>query len=693
MVFRRHNGRRGQADGGPTIAERVATMRGRPTPSATGPDGAREYPWSYIPVPPLPSLDELPEVAGEALRALLPVGKGAVRSLAECFAEGFAAFAVASNEGTADVPAWFLEADALDPLDVLFLGAFWPVQVPDPVLFGNARDAWLHSLTGTRHALEVARFVAAGLSAAEELCLPLDDPQLWWALLLRVHQTGIGRRPLSAGLMPVQALDGHRVLGPPMDASFPPVPPDAEERVDRFLAYLREPMSVERTVHDALRAGLALIVDALESGVELHEIMTASGPMHDGPEDHAGVPTAAAAQAAADRLDPVLSDLGRPDQLVVKAPQARVAQRLAELPALALVLALALGVRTSTPRGRAIHEAIPWALGLLPPTPLMAVTDAILIAARTSDHNAGGMLARLLTLAEIGEPLTHDDSQFHGGLGLAFVGLAFDEGAKNARFTSHRVQKVDDVTAHALGVQLEAFEAKFGRPPRPNELVFFDVNADVPSSVDPDAFAVAQRTWFESIGVTELTIRAAELAEMPPPMTGRCPDVELQREWEAGVAAAARELGMDADEAADVVAGDIEEIVRANLLVQVAEAMADPRAGRAFVVSLAEVAVATPPGAERVPDAAPGVVGTHAMAESIFQHAAEVIGGELADGVADRARQFSQVWGGLELTKRVDKLSAWAAMAVPRIEWLDVPAAFCLVAAVLASGLEAERAP
>lgn len=391
----------------PSIAEQVATILGREA-STVSAGGRHAYAWASVPLAPLPPVEGLLDAAEEALHALLPP-PGDVHSLAEYYALGYGVLGMASTGVDSDtVPGWLTSTDVpIDPFDVLFLGACWPGRFRDAAEFGNARDAWLHLLSGTRHGGEVARLVAAGLSVAEELELPLDDGNVLLGIALRVAQAGIGTQPLSAALMPRRALTGHRaVAGPPSTLALPALPPDADERLSRFTALMGSGLPPEHTASDALRAGLTLLVAALLSGAtDLDTIAAASARSDDPAEAEAGI-------TAAESLDEQLGAIDFPHTVVADRQEA-VTEFLDDLPSFLLLPALALGVRKGAPPGEVVRDALPWSMGLLPPSGLVAVADVILVASASIDASAAVLLAMLLGMPEIDESFAGRDVEFH----------------------------------------------------------------------------------------------------------------------------------------------------------------------------------------------------------------------------------------------------------------------------------------
>jgi hypothetical protein len=240
-----------------------------------------------------------------------------------------------------------------------------------------------------------------------------------------------------------------------------------------------------------------------------------------------------------------------------------------------------------------------------------------------------------------------------------------------------------------LNHQTEQFEAKFGRPPRPDDLLFFDPDADEPQPLSTEKMRAVFRKYYERVGLGELTIRAAEIADMSPPLTGRYPDRGMQRDWDDGVRAAADELGVPAAEAVETIAADTRRLVIASLISHIKNAIEQPAVGTGLVESLSATVAAVAPDADRIPDDAPGDIGSHAFAEFLIDSGPGVVAPSLTADAVARAREFARVWGDLDLVQAVDEIVATSDEDL-EFEWEEVPAALCLLAGITAS-LGAEK--
>jgi len=663
-----------------STAQRVATLLGR------DPTQPERQVWSPRVLPPLPSGQVLLETAGEALRRMMPPVSGASRSLAGCYALGYGFLGMASQGEAPDVPYWLRRIEIpIDPLDVLFFGACWPGKLRDPVEFGHARDAWLECLAGTRHGHEVARLVAAGVATSEELQLPLDDGDLLQALALRMDQAGIGTQPLATRLMPARALDGLRaVYGPPATTEIPALPPDSAAQLERYVALMGSGLEPDGTVGDALRTGLTRLTAGLLTGaVALEDLAGASGPMHDADDDPSESGDAARSADAATRIDLALETLDHPHQAVAAAPAAAI-DLMHQLPGVVLLPALRLGLAGGgAPAGQAVHEAYSWAMGLSAGSPMIRLTDILLIASTTLEVSAADLLARILPLDDLTAAIPPADREFRGRTGVAFVRLALAAGANQVLATATQtVRRLDPAGTALLRSQVTAFEEKFGRPPRPDETIYFDPDAETPRPLTAHRFMEAQRRILEGMGLDELTIRAAEIAEMSPPLTGRFPDPAQQRDWESAVETAIDELNPDEDPA-EILAADLHRLAWVALGHQITLAAEQPVHGHALVQTLHELATHLDHTVTRIPDATPGEIGSHAIAEILAHDATTFIQDRPTDEATRRARELAKVWGTTALIADVNRLTNSWPPPGNTLPWIDTPAALCLVAGAI----------
>lgn len=355
----------------------------------------------------------------------------------------------------------------------MFLGALWPGRFCSPVEFANARDAWLRALESHRHAGDLAWLVAITLDVARELDHPVDDSLTWMGTILRAGEAGIGARPLASALLPGHLLPGHRSLFGPQDASPPSLLPGAAERVRAFIAFLPQASDLASgsadTAAEALRHGVGILAPALLHGtVDRDHLQLAMAPLDAAPDDEAGILTgdpdlvraADAFEAEANELlrliDPAAAALGTADDLPLRAVVDTMSPLL-------LLGSLRVGLAGGQPRGTALRQALPWALGLPDSSPLLPITDVLIgLASRQAGHDDAGLggagprtggldtLGRILSLPEADQPILPGDSEWRGRPGVALAAVAMMAGAHEVPFETGRLVALDQTSGQLL---------------------------------------------------------------------------------------------------------------------------------------------------------------------------------------------------------------------------------------------------
>jgi hypothetical protein len=356
-------------------------------------------------------------------------------SLAGAYALGYAALGLAQQEG--DKPDWF---DDLDPLDTLFLGTAWPQGFRDEAEFGNARTAWLQLLRQAPHWAGVERFVHAVIATSEKHQMPVDDGELMLLLAGALDDAELASRKLATTLLPGKALaDARFVHGPPEDLVLPDPAPDAAVRVDQLWAGTKAAIPHDGTAADALREGLGMLTAA---GLPMREM----------------------------REEPAFL-----------------------LPALyaALVASSDEDLRGAADRAWA------WALGLREGSPLIPVAD-ILLLAPSRGLGVDDVLRRLFSVPSFTAQVDHEDRRWHSAPGTDLAGLAFELGHTQITTRAGKTIRLDEASAAMLRAQQARFEEKFGRPPGPDDPLFFDPDADQPQHLSPPEIEEATVGLLES---------------------------------------------------------------------------------------------------------------------------------------------------------------------------------------------------
>jgi hypothetical protein len=371
-----------------------------------------------------------------------------------------------------DEPEWYHE---LDPLDTLFLGTAWPQSFQDSYEFGNARTAWLHVLRGTAHWRGIENFVGEALAACEEHDLPVDSGELMLLLAGRLEAAGLDQRKLPRDLLPDRLLDGARLAyGPAADLALPDPPPDAGGQVARLWAAIEVGLANDGTAADALREGLHMFGGA---GLDVR-----GSPVVLLPALYAGL-------VAGDDED--LSDAG--------------------------------------------ERAVAWALGLDEDSPLVPVTDVLLVAPERG-LDVETVIGHLLAIPAFSEQVRAQDRQWHSSPGTELTGLAFELGHTQVITRDGKAIRLGPDGMSMLQAQSRRFEDKFGRPPGPGDLLFFDPDADEPqpaSLLDVENETVAM---LEAAGVSPAWIYACQHTDgLLPRPDGTFNSERDRAEWQEAV--------------------------------------------------------------------------------------------------------------------------------------------------------------
>ncbi|MFL6025844.1 MAG: hypothetical protein ACJ72K_02850 [Friedmanniella sp.] len=573
-----------------TPAPRRPTSSPAPTPPGPAPTlgmevadllGAEEgvFRWAGRALPAMPAdYDQLLAETEQVLARTGQVLDAATRSLQDCCGLGWL---LLSNgpEDEAPVPDWLLDPDApLDALDVIFVGASYPARFRSPVEFSHARDAWLEILAEGPNRHELAQTVAAAVDVCAELDLPVDSQGAWLALLLRMVQARIGTRPLAAAAMPRRALEGHRaVTGPKPWAGPSERAPDAAEAL---VASLPDPQPSVETPRDALRVGLTTLVAAvLDEVASLDELAVAGGPLDPGDPAVPGLGTPEQVQSADQaeaRLNVTLAALEAPADRVAGHPPSDVGATVDALGPTGALAALRLGLVPEEPRGTAIRLAAPWAAGLASGSPLIPVTDALLDSARVGERGMAA-LSRVCALPQLQSPLRPAAGPFPGAGGTALLRIALDAG-------------VDELSTS------RTFQPK-SAPPGSDETgeTEGEPNLDEQATFSPEEYQDALELALSEAGISDLTVRACRIAGSEPPVR-RHLEQDRQDVWEAAVAEAAVELGLDQAAIGELRAADDVRWRQMLTVSRLQQMGSDPEVAQQFVAALRDLVDDLEPG-------------------------------------------------------------------------------------------------
>jgi hypothetical protein len=412
------------------------------------------------------------DAAFAALARLLKTNTPERSSLAAFYAFGYGTLGVAQRDDDPDSPSWLLD---LDPLDALFLGASFGEPFTDRYDFGNARNAWLRVMRASRFWPAIQRFVVEVVQASQDHQLPVDEGELMLLVVGRLEDAGLDQRKLPADLSPRRALARARCLrGPDPHQPLPAPPPDAANLVARLWAGTDVRLSHDGTPADALREGIHLLRRA---GLDVH-------------------------------TDPVL--------LLVALY-------------VALVGADSETLRDAPPRAQA------WALGLPEDSPLVAVADVLLLGpARGWDVDT--TLRHLFGVPAFTRPVPAQDRRFTSEPGHALVDLAFELGYPQLDTRQATVMRLGPDAGVLFQAQTRAFEEKFGRPPGPDDPIFFDPDADEPRPMPAAGMESATTTMLTAAGICGAWVYACQHTDGLLPRPDGSFNTEADaREWQGNV--------------------------------------------------------------------------------------------------------------------------------------------------------------
>lgn len=369
-------------------------------------------------------------------------------------------------------PDWYHD---LDPLDTLFLGTVWPQDFRDSYEFANATEAWLRVVRNTMHGQGIERFVREALAASEEHDLPVDDGELMLLLMGRLEAADLDQRKLPRDLLPDRALEGSRlVYGPAKGFALPDLPTDAATQVAALWAATEIGLSNDGTVADALREGLHMLAGA---GLDV-------------------------------RSDSML-----------------------------LLPALYAGLVASDHENLSVagERSVAWALGLADDSPLVQVTDVLLVAPERG-LDVDTALGHLFGIPAFTGQVRTEDRRWHSSPGSALIRLAFELGYPQVITREGKTMRLGQGGSAAMEAQLRRFEGKFGRPPGPEDPVFFDPDADEPQPFSLPGLETQTVAMLEAAGVSPAWVYAYQHTDgLLPRLDGSFVSESDRTEWDEAV--------------------------------------------------------------------------------------------------------------------------------------------------------------
>lgn len=420
--------------------------------------------------------------ADAALARLVRSDQPGNLSLAGAYVWGYAGMAAAQLEG--EEPDWFCD---LDPLETLFLGTAWPQGFRDSYEFANSCAAWLRLLRSTAHWNGIERFAREALDASAEFGLAVDDAELMHVLAGLLEDAGLAQRKIPSRLLPGELLRGARcVVGPGPDIRLPQPPSDSAERIGRFWASVeaglpgdgadaeRSDVPDDGTVAEALAEGLRVLARA---GLDI-------------------------------RSDPSLL-----------------------LPALYLALTAEDGEALAESPERS--EA--WAYSLDEDSPLVPVTD-VLITGPDRELSMDDTLGALFGIAAFTGQVHPADRAWRSSPGHALLDLAFELGYRRVVTRDGDAIRLDAATTEIFRSQFRLFEEKFGRPPGPEDPLFFDPEATEPRRLAPDGIRESTTSLLQAADVCPAWMYAHDRTDgLMPLFDGTFTSEEDRADWDAAI--------------------------------------------------------------------------------------------------------------------------------------------------------------
>jgi hypothetical protein len=284
---------------------------------------------------------------------------------------------------------------------------------------------------------------------------------------------------------------------------------------------------------------------------------------------------------------------------------------------------------------------VAWALGLAEDSALVPVTD-VLLSAPQRGLDPDTALAHLLAIPAFTEPVAPEDRRWHSWPGTELISLAFELGYPQVLTRDSKVLRVGPDQAAALEAQVRRFEEKFGRPPGPDDPLFFDPDADEPQPVSLTGLETETVAVLEAAGICPAWIYAYQHTDgLLPRSDGSFASARDQAEWDEVISRYIRvhQLGTVVDHQAET-----RKLATITTIMTLQMAADDPGYGAAMAAQLAGTA-GGPPGTDPT------------MLREYLRACAGELGGTLrADrAVAQAAAEHARAWGGASLASRLQQ--------------------------------------
>ena len=249
------------------------------------------------------------------------------------------------------------------------------------------------------------------------------------------------------------------------------------------------------------------------------------------------------------------------------------------------------------------------------------------------------MLGHLLGIPAFAEPVAARDRRWHSWPGTELTSLAFELDYPQVLTRDSKVLRMDPDQGAALEAQVRRFEEKFGRPPGPEDPLFFDPDADEPQPMSLTGLETQTVAMLEAAGICPAWIYAYQhTGGLLPRPDGTFLTDRDQAEWDEAVSRWLRvhQPGTAIDHKAET--RKLASIMTIMTLKMAAE---DPAYGAAMAAALG-------------PASGPAGTDSALLAEYLRGCAGELGSALRADpAVVQAAAEHARAWGGAGLADRL----------------------------------------
>jgi hypothetical protein len=286
------------------------------------------------------------------------------------------------------------------------------------------------------------------------------------------------------------------------------------------------------------------------------------------------------------------------------------------------------------------ERAEAWAQGLPDDSPMIPVVDTIRTATER-DLSSSEILARLYAIPAFTSQVRPADRAWHSSPGAALPRIAFELGFVEVHTRDHTVLKLGEGAVATLQVQRQRFEERFGRPPAPEDPLFFDPDNDEPTPINPIDLEQASVSQLEALDISPAWIYATQHTDgLLPMLDGSFRNDNDRREWDAAVT---RYLSTHPGTVVDT-----NEQLRKLRIGATAASLHLATGNPGYAISLIE----------RMPDAPTGDYSDAALVRTVLQSMASDLIDRLTTNHAtmQKAKEIARVWAGADLATAIEQV-------------------------------------